>query len=111
AAEVVDRDRVRMRELAGQLDLALESGQGVVRAALAGGSQELDRGRPAQQGVSGAVHRAHAAFADLLLEGVLTELMRALHFLLELAHAARREHDAERAEREARDENPEGAAN
>ena len=43
--------------------------------------QELDGGRAAEHGVAGAVHVAHAALADLLLERVLPELPRLAHLL------------------------------
>ncbi len=71
AAVVVDRDRVRMTELRGHLHLALEALE--VRLARAIRRQQLDRGRPAQHRVAGAVDDAHAAGADLLLERVLAE--------------------------------------
>jgi hypothetical protein len=69
--------RVRVAELGGELDLALEAGQ-ALRARFVR-PQQLDRGRAAQHGVLGAVDHPHAALAELFLEGVLAELARRAH--------------------------------
>ena len=72
-AIVVERDRVRVRQLAGQLHLALEPGDGL----LVGRQrvEQLHRHRPAHQRVMAAKHRAEPARADLLVERVLPELL------------------------------------
>jgi hypothetical protein len=68
AAEVVDLDRVRMQQLAGQLHFALEAMHELVGRDMF--LQDLDRGRPLQQRMAGEVDRRHAAFAHLALQGV-----------------------------------------
>jgi hypothetical protein len=71
APVVEDGHGVRMREHGGTLDLALEAAQ----RSLAGpvGQQQLDRRRPAEHRVRGAVDHAHPAFPELLLQRVLSE--------------------------------------
>jgi hypothetical protein len=68
APVVVDRDRVRRRQLRGHLDLPLEPREVHLAGALR--RQDLDRGRTAQQRVPRAIDRPHAALADLLDERV-----------------------------------------
>jgi hypothetical protein len=103
AAPVVEhRDGVGVRELAHVLHLALEPIE-VLGADLVG-QEELDRGRAAQQRVARAVHRAVAALADLAIERVLAELHRLADLpaqAVDDARAGGREHDRDRAEHHA----------
>ena len=77
AAVVIDRDGVRVGQHRGQLHLALEPLHVPLADAL--WRQQLDRGWPPQHRVVRAVYDAHRAFADLLVEGVLSEPAGALH--------------------------------
>ena len=55
------------------------------------GGEELDRGRPPQHRVTGAVDRAHAPFAQLLLERVLAEVAGLLDLLAQAVDHVRDE--------------------
>ena len=96
AAVVVDGDGVRIGEPRGQLRLALEAPK--VPLPRLPGRQQLDRGRPPQHLVLGAIDDAHAALADLLEEPVLAEAPRASHRAAQVERHVRdqrREHDRE----------------
>jgi hypothetical protein len=91
-AVVVDRDRIRVLELGGDLDLALEALDGLLSDLVA--RQEFHRGRAPEQRVTRAVDDPHSALADLAFERVLPEPPRLLHVLVE-AVDDRREHGAD----------------
>jgi hypothetical protein len=59
-------------EVGQRLDLALEATEVVGAAA----REQLDRRRATEHGVAGAVDDAHAALAELALEGVLAQPAR-----------------------------------
>ncbi len=82
AAVVVDRDGVRVGQLAGELYLPLEARE----VALGGvvGRQELHRRGAPEERVLRAIDDAHAALAELRLQRVLTELPLPLRFELAL---------------------------
>ena len=75
APEVVDLDGIRVQQLAGELDLALEAVNELV-----GGNvllQDLDRGRTLEQRMAREIDRRHAALAHLLDQRVRTEPLHA----------------------------------
>ena len=84
-----------MREHRGTSDLALEASQSVLSGPV--GQEELDGGGPAKHRVRGAVDHAHPAFAELLLERVLSEPPNVAHRLAQtidrLRKAGRHGHD------------------
>src|SRR5690606_34230486 len=63
-----------------------------------------------QQGVLRAIHRAHASLADALLEGVLTEALRAPRAALEALDDPRPEGEADGGEDQDAEERPHGRA-
>ena len=100
AAVVVDRHRVRIVELAGDLHFALEPlDRGFVDAV---DVEHLDRRGPAQHGVLSLVDDAHRAGADLFLQPILPELLGLDRGLLGLALQAgddqREDEDRHRAD-------------
>jgi hypothetical protein len=89
AAEVVDGDRVGVRERRGELNLALEAPDLALVTAAAG--EQLDGSGAAQEGVARAVHGAHATFADFLFQRVLAQLGGGADALLQAVDDARGE--------------------
>ena len=89
-AEIVDRHRVGMVELAGDLHLAFEPlDRSLVHLV---DVEHLDRRRPAQHRVLSLVDDAHAAGAELVLKLVLADLLGFDRRLLRLAPQPRDHH-------------------
>ena len=80
-AVIVDDHGVRMAELAGQLDLALESRHGLLPCGL--GRKQLDGDRPLHQRMTCSVHHPHATRADLFAQHVLAKSLGDPHFRLQ----------------------------
>jgi hypothetical protein len=74
------------------------------------GPDELDDRGSAQQGVAGPVDRAHAPLSDLLLQGVVPELLGAGQLALQPLGPARVQEDPEGGEDEKQDDAVEGPA-